>query len=448
MRPPHCSLVCAPASHHCSTSSHIDIVNCAYFVDVHFFHPLDDGAVNSHLTINAESITLSKNPRGYQREDALQQEFEAAAEKLRDLDGWSNPAHDGQRELRADLALEGGGVKGIAHVGAVLVLDEAGYRFHRVAGTSAGAITASIIAAIVQSGASMSTLRTSLRSINFRRFMPEGKLHELVHRDAGHMAKLVADAAILTSREGLYSTEYLEEWLRPILHDQLGIKTFADLRLPNADVDPHAVPAQQYRLVVYTSDLTRSRLTRLPWDYSSYGVDPDLQDPVTAVRASMSVPFYFAPVRFEARETSVEVPESAGGSSMVHLPGGPHTWVDGALLAKFPIHTFDGVESGTPQWPTIGIKLSQSHPDVPTGNVRESALTIAVRCLRTMMNEWDANAPHESTAMRTIFVNNNGIGTMDFDLSEQDQDGLFLNGVEAATRFVINAARQGGVPRR
>ena len=48
---------------------------------------------------------------------------------------------------RADLVLEGGGVKGIALAGAVLALAERGYSFPRVAGTSAGAIVASLVAA-------------------------------------------------------------------------------------------------------------------------------------------------------------------------------------------------------------------------------------------------------------------------------------------------------------
>jgi NTE family protein len=52
---------------------------------------------------------------------------------------------DAQR--KADLVLEGGGVKGIGLLGAVLVLADAGYSFPRVAGTSAGAIVASLVAA-------------------------------------------------------------------------------------------------------------------------------------------------------------------------------------------------------------------------------------------------------------------------------------------------------------
>lgn len=49
--------------------------------------------------------------------------------------------------LRCNGVLEGGGVKGIGHVGAVHALEQAGYRFERVAGSSAGAIVAALIAA-------------------------------------------------------------------------------------------------------------------------------------------------------------------------------------------------------------------------------------------------------------------------------------------------------------
>ena len=49
----------------------------------------------------------------------------------------------------ADLVLEGGGVKGIALVGAISVLEERGYQFRRVAGTSAGAIVGALEAAML-----------------------------------------------------------------------------------------------------------------------------------------------------------------------------------------------------------------------------------------------------------------------------------------------------------
>ena len=37
---------------------------------------------------------------------------------------------------------------------------------------------------------------------------------------------------------------------------------------------------------------------------------------------------------------------------------------------------------------------------------------------------------------------------MDFDLMLRQQEDLYLNGVRAATDFIIAAARRGGVPRR
>src|SRR5438876_7277149 len=86
--------------------------------------------------------------------------------------GATATAPDGAHES-ADLVLEGGGVKGIGLAGAVLALDEAGYRFQRVAGTSAGAIAAAIIAALNKAGQPISRLGDYLQTIEFRRFMAE-----------------------------------------------------------------------------------------------------------------------------------------------------------------------------------------------------------------------------------------------------------------------------------
>jgi NTE family protein len=52
-----------------------------------------------------------------------------------------------QAEPRVDAVFEGGGVKGIALVGAAAVVGAEGYRFHNLAGASAGAIVASLLGA-------------------------------------------------------------------------------------------------------------------------------------------------------------------------------------------------------------------------------------------------------------------------------------------------------------
>lgn len=49
--------------------------------------------------------------------------------------------------LKADAVFEGGGVKGIGLVGAAYEIEKAEYEFENLAGTSAGAIVASLLAA-------------------------------------------------------------------------------------------------------------------------------------------------------------------------------------------------------------------------------------------------------------------------------------------------------------
>src|SRR5262245_40415266 len=88
-----------------------------------------------------------------------------------------------------DLVLEGGGVKGIGLVGAVLTLADAGYRFPRVAGTSAGAITAALIAALQRAGKPLAQLREFVDSVDYTKF----EQRDFIERHLG----VAADAAAL-----------------------------------------------------------------------------------------------------------------------------------------------------------------------------------------------------------------------------------------------------------
>ncbi len=402
------------------------------------------------MSTSTEPVTTvdPSSPQGYRRDPTLQQRFDAAAQSLLEEDGWADPAGGGERRLVADLALEGGGVKGIGLVGAVLALSEAGYTFPRVAGTSAGAIAATLVAAIGRAGLPMTRLRPYMASMDFAEFMPEGKLHAFLDHHGGKVGSLVADAAILSDRMGLYPGDYLERWLAPILHDQLGVRTFADLKLTLAD-DPgmSLPPGHQYRVVVHTSDITRAELVRLPWDYPLYGYQPDDGDVVEAVRASMSIPFFFEPVTFEAQAADVSLATPGGSSVTRHYEGGTVTWVDGGMLRNFPINAFDRADGQAPRWPTIGIKLSSLQTRFPATTACGSSVAVGVHCLRTMMNEWDAYSVDETTAGRTIFVDNDALTATQFELTADQQDRLFLNGVTAATTFVMAMAEARGVPR-
>jgi NTE family protein len=394
------------------------------------------------------NVSIDKdNERGYARDPQLQQEFAQAAEHLRRIDGYVDPANPQQDpELRADLALEGGGVKGIGLAGAVLVLDEAGYTFPRVAGTSAGAIAASLIAAISKAGKPMSSLHGYLNTLDFTKFMPEGKIHHFLDHFGGAVQR-GADAQILTRQIGLYPGTYLAEWLQPIL-TSLGVETFDDLKIDlSADPDMSLPPERRYRLVVHTSDVTREQLVRLPWDYNYYGLPRDQQQVVGAVRASMSIPFFFEPVTTQAQEADVDVPMPDGSSARQHYDAGAVTWVDGGMLENFPISAFDRIDGKRARWPTIGVKLSVLQTQFAATQACDTALSVGIRALHTMTGEWNRYSIDQATAARTIFVDRAGLTATQFDLTPAQQDELFLNGVSAATQFIIQMARAGGIPR-
>lgn len=389
----------------------------------------------------------SGSTRGYARNPQLQQSFDAAADHLRQIDGYVDPLdpqHD--RQLRADLALEGGGVKGIGLAGAVLALDEAGYSFARVAGTSAGAIAACLIASIAKAGKPMMALHGYLSKLEFANFMPQGKIHHFFDHLGGVFAT-IDDVAILSHQMGLYPGTYLAQWLQPIM-DELNVQTFADLKITMSE-DPgmSLPPNKRYRLVVHTSDLTRGELVQLPWDYAYYGLPADEQNIVGAVRASMSIPFFFEPVKIQANETNVDVTMPDGSVIRQHYDAGTVTWTDGGMLRNFPIDAFDRVDGQPARWPTIGIKLSSLQTLFPSTDACSTAQSVGIRAIRTMMNEWDRYSVQETTAARTIFVDNAGLTATQFDLTKDQQDQLFVNGVRAATQFVIEMAHAGGVPR-
>ena len=133
--------------------------------------------------------------------------------------------------MDADLVLEGGGVKGIGLVGAFSTLVDHDYTFHRIAGTSAGAIVGALIAA----GMPPEDLQRVMRTVDYGHFQDEGFVDHL---------GLVGKGISILFEKGIYEGRYLVEWLDGILMD-LGARTFGDLRIedPNSSL-PHRAGLQ------------------------------------------------------------------------------------------------------------------------------------------------------------------------------------------------------------
>lgn len=294
-----------------------------------------------------------------------------------------------------DLVLEGGGVKGLGLAGAIEVLAKDGYKFRRIAGTSAGAIVGSLIAA----GMPIDTLPETIRSLDYTKF-----------RDKSPLARLgiAGKAASLVLTKGVYEGEYFYNWLSVEL-EKLGVRTFADLKLTE-EWAQDLPEGQRYKLVVVVSDVSNGRLLRLPWDYSKYGLDPDKQLVARAVRGSMSIPFFYQPALLQRNYL-----------------------VDGGLLSNFPIDLFDT----TDDWPTFGIKLSSKPDPAVVANPVRNLFDYFRAILATLINAHDQmHIEDPCTQRRTIFVDTGKIVATHFDITPEEQQFLYQNGQKAAAKFL------------
>src|SRR4051812_17815452 len=96
---------------------------------------------------------------------------------------------------KIDAVFEGGGVKGIGLVGALSVIERRGYTWANLAGTSAGAIVASLLAA----GYTGPELKDLVGSLDYTRF-----------KDPDWVGRIPAIGAVLNllTGKGLYQGDY------------------------------------------------------------------------------------------------------------------------------------------------------------------------------------------------------------------------------------------------
>jgi NTE family protein len=311
--------------------------------------------------------------------------------------------------LQADLVFEGGGVKGIGLAGAYRALFDHGYEPQCVAGTSAGAITAALVA-VGYSGAELEDI--VLHQMQFQRFADPTFLSHF--GAAGDVLEFLKD-------RGMHSGKYFCGWLREHLQAK-GKITFGDLR------DPTASGARQHRLQVIASDLSAHSMLVLPRDAGQLGLDPDELEIAQAVRMSMSIPVFFEPVVIR-----------------VSTSGADHVIVDGGLLSNYPVWLFDAAAGTRPQFPTFGMLLVSPHqadPLMPTPPQQavlapaRSPIDFARAIVETMMQAHDRIYVEQANYARTIPIPTLGVTTTEFDISPGKAQQLFDSGKQAAEDFL------------
>jgi NTE family protein len=333
--------------------------------------------------------------------------------------------------VKADAVFEGGGVKGIGLVGAVAAVEKAGYEFVNLAGTSAGAIVASLLAV----GYAGTEVRSILEALNYNDFKDEGLLDRL---------GLVGKGLSIGFEYGIYEGEFFETWLDRLLKAK-GKTVFRDIIMPDYD-EGKGEEKYKYKLQVIAADISDRRLLVLPGDLETLGFDPEGFSISRAVRMSMSIPFFFEPVKLE------------DGS------GRTHYIIDGGVLSNYPIWLLDDGKSDPP-WPTFGFKLVE--PDErsikgPDRNPIHDPISFLKAVIGTMMDAHDnyhisqSKGDYDRTIGIPTVVNVNGvekeIKTVDFGITREESQALYENGFKAAEAFLrdwdfekwVMKYRQGG----
>lgn len=292
--------------------------------------------------------------------------------------------------IRADAVFQGGGMKAIGLVGAVCRLEKEGIRWQRVAGTSAGAIIASLIAV----GYTSKELEEIMYNLDFSTF----KIKEPIKKIPG-----IGNMLSLLINKGIFKTDYPEKYLRK-LYKKKGKTKFKDISINGKS-----------KLKIIASDVTNKKLLILPDDIKEYGIEPMELDIAKAVVMSMSIPFFFSPT----------IIKHNGKKSYI---------VDGGLTSNYPIWIFD--VNGIPRWPTIGFKLKETEKNKILCKRKNSLLCYTSDVIDTLLECYDDRFFNEGDKIRTINIPTLGIKTTQFEISNKYKQELFNEGYTKANEFL------------
>jgi NTE family protein len=274
-----------------------------------------------------------------------------------------------------NLVLRGGGVKGIAIVGALAALEQSNVRVDQVGGASAGAL----IAALCAVGYRASELRELLMDVDFASLLDPywSRIYGLVfHR-------------------GMYKGVRLRKWLDYILARKLGAQQspvrFADLAMTLKVVTTDLHNSQP---IVFTQRAT------MPFERSSNDLAV-----AEAVRASCGIPFFFKPYVSERQFL-----------------------VDGGVLANFPMWLFPQASDLT-----LGVNLVTRDPLPP-----QSPSSLPKYVSRVIANLMLAGelASLMTYSNSIIHVEVPAIPLTQFGVTAAQKEEMYQAGFGAAKRFL------------
>lgn len=310
---------------------------------------------------------------------------------------------------RVNLTLQGGGVLGIAEVGAVCALRDAGYTFASVTGTSVGAI----VAAFVASGVDNGTLKELVSTLPYPKVMDPNSW----------LARIPIAGRVVSWfwYGGSYKGDFLENWVEQKLQEHAGVRTFGDLaaKIQKGEASP---------LAMVTFDADRQLETVLPRDYGQFHRDPSQETIASAVRASTSILTFFQP--------AVITDPVSGEHSACY---------DGGLVNNYP---WDIAKHADPTARTIGIRLESPSRFVPIELKGFAAGVKQLLAVITGIGKARENRLMEDPEVvaNTIAPPTFGISEQDFKITPAQCEKLYAEGYQTAKEWIARdlASQQRG----
>lgn len=367
-----------------------------------------------------------------------------------------------------DVVFRGGGIKGIAFVGALARLSADKHTTRRLVGTSAGAIFATAWAAgytpdemkkrVTERKAGKLIFASFLEDPRRPDPIPEVVWKPLAGSAEASMRRMVklfpkvkperaegwgAKSLALTMGGAVADDRAFREWMADILQAK-----DVEPRAPFKEFHARINKSRPQQLSLIAADITGQRVLIL-----NERTAPDLPI-LEAVRMSMSIPFVWKEVVWRVTWGKYRGQDVSD-----------HQIVDGGLLSNFPMrYVLDPYyekemnELGPPPgagkaWP-VGLLLdgTKPAPDLPLGresdHMAESvpAVRLGSKLLDTMLDAWDKDAlrqyiPEGKEDRYICRIGTKGVGALEFDMTDERVAAVLNSGHCAMAEFLERRAK-------
>ncbi len=293
-----------------------------------------------------------------------------------------------------NLVFEGGGVKGVAYIGVLEVLDKKGITqdIEKVAGTSAGAI----VALLVGLEFSISEIRTILFDMNFKDFMDD-------------KAGIFRDTAHFTKYYGYCEGEKLKSFIENLLIKKNLNK---DITFEKLYEDKNEDKEKKFKKDL---NFIGSNISFAKQEIFSLKTTPNMKI-AEAVLISASYPFVF-PLK--------NLNSEAGKENIIYC--------DGGLINNYPIRIFD--LDGKPNPETLGFKLSIKSSVVHKGKEIDGIFDLLKQIASLLLDIQTKVYLNNEDWERTVFIDTLGVETLDFELEPNGKNNLIDSGEKCTEKY-------------